>query len=211
MKLVDRLKFWSKKSDDRTWECIRLTLIALISFSLIGILVWIARSEAHATEYLLGTDIPIEEERRCSTYDKKKDYPYPQSVEADIAVRLGGVYSPYEDRCYATIRDTDIEHIVATSEAHDSGLCSADAQTRRDFATDPLNLTLAGPRVNRHEKAGYDLGDWLPEYNVCWYVARVVAIKSKYGLSMDADEAAVADHYLEMCENFDMERSVKCR
>ena len=36
--------------------------------------------------------------------------------------------------------ETDIEHIVARSEAHDSGLCVADEATRRRFATDLLNL-----------------------------------------------------------------------
>ena len=42
--------------------------------------------------------------------------------------------------------ETDIEHIVATSEAHDSGLCAADRATRKQFAQDLRNLTLAPPR-----------------------------------------------------------------
>ena len=40
--------------------------------------------------------------------------------------------------------------MVAKSEAHDSGLCNAGAQTRRTFSNDLLNLTLASPSVNRH-------------------------------------------------------------
>ena len=43
---------------------------------------------------------------------------------------------------------------VAISEAHDSGLCVADAGTRRRFASDLLNLTLAVPAVNRRQKSG---------------------------------------------------------
>ena len=50
----------------------------------------------------------------------------------------------------------DIEHIVARSEAHDSGLCATDAATRRRFASDLLNLTLASPSVNRSQKSGKD-------------------------------------------------------
>ena len=52
--------------------------------------------------------------------------------------------------------------MVATSEAHDSGLCAADAGTKRRFAWDLLNLTLAAPAVNRHQKSGKDAGEWMP-------------------------------------------------
>ena len=61
-------------------------------------------------------------EHRCSPYDKKRDYPYSQSIEQDIVRGLGRVYGPYTDTCFVSARETDIEHIVATSEAHDSGL-----------------------------------------------------------------------------------------
>ena len=66
----------------------------------------------------------------------------------------GRVVGPYTGRVFASRRDTDIEHLVATSEAHDSGLCAADAATKRRFAGDLLNLTLAAPAVNRHRRAG---------------------------------------------------------
>ena len=72
-----------------------------------------------------------------------------QAVEDDIIRRLGGLFSPYTGKEFDSKGDTDIEHIVARSEAHDSGLCRADASTRRAFSRDLLNLTLASPRVNR--------------------------------------------------------------
>ena len=72
-------------------------------------------------------------EHRCSPYDSG-DYSYPQSVEPLIVAELGGkVYGPYTGSCFASTSETDIEHIVARSEAHDSGLCAADAGTRRSF------------------------------------------------------------------------------
>jgi len=68
-------------------------------------------------------------EQRCSPYDAD-DYRYPQAVEARIVTELGGVYGPYTGRWFASPSDTDIEHMVARSEAHDSGLCAADLATR---------------------------------------------------------------------------------
>ncbi len=44
---------------------------------------------------------------------------------------------PYTGRWFANKRETDIEHIVARSEAHDSGLCAADEATRRRLAYHP--------------------------------------------------------------------------
>ena len=93
--------------------------------------------------------LTVAPEHRCAPYDRD-DYPYSQSVEARIIADMGGrVYGPYTDRYFASRRDTDIEHMVATSEAHDSGLCGADAGTKRQFASDLLNLTLTAPAVNR--------------------------------------------------------------
>ena len=89
--------------------------------------------------------LTVAPEHRCAPYDKKRDYPYPQSVERDIVRELGAVYGPYTGTCFASTRDTDIEHVVAASEAHDSGLCAADAATKARFARDLRNLTLAAP------------------------------------------------------------------
>ena len=36
--------------------------------------------------------LTVAPEHRCSPYDKKADYPYPQSVERDIVRGLGAVY-----------------------------------------------------------------------------------------------------------------------
>ena len=82
-------------------------------------------------------------ENRCSPYDSDS-YPYSQSVEGQIVARMGGrIYGPYTGTTFSSTGETDIEHIVAKAEAHDSGLCSASAQTRRAFSNDLLNLTLA--------------------------------------------------------------------
>ena len=133
--------------------------------------------------------LTIAPEHRCSPYERKRDYPYPQSIEQDIVRALGTVYGPYTGTCFGSTGDTDIEHLVATSEAHDSGLCAADPSTKRQFATDLRNLTLASPRVNRHQKSGKDAGEWVPERNRCWFAGSVVEVKRAYGLTADRREA----------------------
>ena len=137
-------------------------------------------------------------ESRCSPY-LASDYAYPQSIEARIIGSLGGIWSPYTGRTFASRRDTDIEHIVARSEAHDSGLCAATAATRRRFATDLLNLTLASPDVNRGQKNNRDAATWVPDRNQCWFADRVVRVRQKYSLTIDRREANALDQVLVSC------------
>ena len=147
--------------------------------------------------------IVVAPEQRCAPYDAD-DYRYPQSVEDRIVAQLGGVYGPYTGRWFASDSETDIEHIVARSEAHDSGLCAADAATKRRFATDLLNLTLAGPRVNRYQKVDNDAAQWLPPRNRCWYAARIIAVRQQYGLTIDRREANALDRVLSGCTSTEM-------
>ena len=128
--------------------------------------------------------ITIAPEHRCSPYDAD-DYRYSPSVEPRIVEAQGGIYGPYTGTWFESIKETDIEHIVARSEAHDSGLCAADAATQSEFASDLLNLTLASPSVNRHQKSDNDLAEWLPELNQCWYVDRTLQVRREYGLTID--------------------------
>ena len=166
------------------------------------ILLMAACSESAVTTTWRG--LTIAEEDRCSPYDPD-DYPYPATVEARIVEDMGGViYGPYTGRLFGSTRETDIEHIVARSEAHDSGLCVADAQTRKQFARDLLNLTLAGPTVNRQQKSANDAAEWLPDHNQCWYADRVVRVRQKYGLSVDRPEADALDAVLSGCSSMEM-------
>ena len=123
---------------------------------------------AGATAQTVGDSwrgLAVAPEHRCTPYDRRH-YPYPQSVEADIVASMGGrIYGPHTGRYFASTRQTDIEHAVAVSEAHDSGLCAAG-------------------------KCTLDPAEWLPPMNRCWFAARVVAVKRTYGLTVDRREAA---------------------
>ena len=160
---------------------------------------------AHAGSVL---GLVIAPEHRCAAYDRDH-YPYPQSVELDVIRSMGGrIYGPYTGRYYASRRDTDIDHIVALSEAHDSGMCAVSPSLRRQFAADPLNLTLAAPSVNRCNAGGkcaYDAAEWQPPMNRCWFAARIVAVKRKYALTADPAEATALRDMLAPCTSTDMQ------
>ncbi len=172
--------------------CIESTVIFLVLF-LVGT----------AVQADTWRNLAVQQENRCSTYSSK-DYSYPQSVEPRIIKSIGKIYSPYTGRCFASRYETDIEHIVARSESHDSGLCSADRSVRKQFASDLLNLTLASPQVNRHQKGAHDAAGWVPQLNQCWFASRVVAVKQKYGLSVDPREVEALDRILSQCDSTQM-------
>ena len=125
----------------------RMTANALaaiaIAIAAVAAIAFHAPADAAAPDMWRG--LAVAPENRCAPYDRS-DYPYSPSVEAEIVAAMGGrVYGPYTGRFFLSIGETDIEHIVAVSEAHDSSLCAAGPAVRRQFASDPLNLTLAAP------------------------------------------------------------------
>ena len=148
--------------------------------------------------------VRIAPEHRCAPYDRS-DYRYSQSVEDRIVARLGGVYGPYTGTCFAHDGQTDIEHMVATSEAHDSGMCARSAAERRAFASDLANLTLASPAVNRHQKRAKDVAEWTPANNACWFVATTLEVRRKYNLTIDEAEARAAEAVLSRCDSTELQ------
>ena len=182
----------------------RIAALALTTIA-IGAAVAAGHGRALAADTWRG--LVVAPEHRCTPYDRAA-YPYSQSVEADIVASMGGaIYGPYTGRHYRSFKDTDVEHIVASSEAHDSGLCAAGPSLRRRFASDLLNLTLAAPEVNRCRgggKCAFDAGEWLPLMNRCWFAARVIAVKRKYALTVDRREATALERVLSGCASTDM-------
>lgn len=105
--------------------------------------------------------------------------------------------------------DIDIEHVVARSEAWDSG-ASEWTQAQRDaFANDPLEILAVSSGGNRAH-GEQDAAGWLPSVGVkstgvnnpaydCLYVARQIAVKDKYDLSVDKDEKNAMSDVLATC------------
>ena len=143
-------------------------------------------------------DLKVADEDRCSPYNRENDYTYPQDVEEQIVKRLGGIFSPYTCAMFDSLRKTEIEHIVALSEAHDSGLCGADRATRQRFARDLRNLTLASGTLNR-QKGSKDATEWQPAQNRCWFAQTIVEVRRAYGLTIDEREVETLERILSKC------------
>ena len=136
------------------------------------------------------------EEQPREGYDRDAFGSAYSSLEDDIIdmlpatmKRSGRVYTPYSCLPFDIRADgtaaTDIEHIVALAEAHDSGIAD---DRRRDIAADLDNLTIADPQVNRSEKSDRDAGEWMPARHGAWFAERVIAVKLEYELSVDSRE-----------------------
>ena len=121
-------------------------------------------------------------------------------------VQRGTLDSPYSgetidfDRSDSTV---DIDHVVALSDAWQTGAASWEEQTMREFANDPLNLLAVDSGLNRQKGDG-DAATWLPpkkDYR-CEYVARQIAVKDKYDLWVKPAEADAMERVLDGCDGF---------
>ena len=148
--------------------------------------------------------LTVRPESRCAPYDRS-DYAYPRSRERDVQDEIGstagGWYGLYEARIFASGGETDVEHVVAAAEAHDSGLCGRSAEEKAAFANDLNNLTLASPDLNRREKSDKDAGDWLPPNARCWFARTVVFVKQTHRLTVDEAERDELERVLGACES----------
>ena len=156
-------------------------------------------------------DLPVCEEGARVSYDRDAFGSAYSSLEDEIIDALpksdGQVYTPYTCTLFDIQANgtaaTDIEHIVALAEAYDSGLAESQFRT---FAGDIDNLTIAYPTVNRRQKSDLDAGEWEPPENRGWFAVRVVAVKQKYGLSVNPAERDALRAML----NSDPSRTVSC-
>ncbi|MDE0357248.1 MAG: hypothetical protein OXN92_05845 [Gammaproteobacteria bacterium] len=155
--------------------------------------------------------LPVCEEVERTGYDRDAFGSAYSSLEDEIIEGLpksgGQVYTPYTCKLFDIRADgtaaTDIEHIVALAEAYDSGLRESQFRT---FAGDLVNLTIADPTVNRHEKSDRDAAEWRPPRNTGWFAAKVVAVKQKYALSVNPAERDALSSMLAS----DSSRTVTC-
>lgn len=172
-----------------------IALLALFAFLITG-----DSMNTNSEDWYFGVQIAPEND--CSDY-RSIDYSHLPKLDVFAAEELGGIFGAYEDECFDEYTDVDIEHLVAKREAHDSGLCAADIQTRINFANDLENVALASPAVNRG-KSTKDPSDWLPENNQCWYVWQWLHVKRKYNMTIDQAEKNAIDAVLQTCSVSDL-------
>ena len=124
----------------------------------------------------------------------------------DCVVLTGILIDPYSGETISFLRgvttssDVQIDHVVALSNAWQTGAFKLTIEKRTAFANDPLNLLAAKGRLNSQKGAG-DAATWLPPKKSyrCSYVARQVAVKYKYGLWLTAPEKSAIVKLLQPC------------
>jgi len=94
----------------------------------------------------------------------------------------------------------DIDHVVALSNAWQTGAFQLTLTQRTNFANDPINLLAVDAKLNRQKGDG-DAATWLPPYKSyrCTYVARQVSVKAKYKLWVTAPEKTAISNLLTAC------------
>jgi hypothetical protein len=94
----------------------------------------------------------------------------------------------------------DIDHVVALSNAWQTGGFQLTTLQRTNFANDPLNLIAVDFRLNRQKGDG-DAATWLPPYKSyrCTYVTRQVLVKERYRLWVTPPEKAAISKLLDSC------------
>ena len=118
----------------------------------------------------------------------------------------GTLADPYTGRSITFVRGratsstVQIDHVVALGDAWVTGAQQLTPTERRTLANDPLNLlAVDGPTNNAKRDA--DAASWLPPNKAyrCPYVARQVAVKSRYHLWVTVAERAQIARILAGC------------
>jgi hypothetical protein len=96
--------------------------------------------------------------------------------------------------------EVQIDHVVALSNAWQTGAFKLTADQRKALSNDPLNLFAVKGRLNSQKGDG-DAATWLPPLKSfrCSYVAQQIAVKAKYSLWVTAPEKAAIVSILAKC------------
>jgi hypothetical protein len=99
-----------------------------------------------------------------------------------------------------TSMEVQIDHVVALSNAWQTGAFKLSADQRKALANDPLNLFAVKGRLNSQKSDG-DAATWLPPLKSfrCAYVAQQIAVKAKYSLWVVPPEKAAMVAILAKC------------
>lgn len=124
----------------------------------------------------------------------------------DCVVLTGTLNDPYTGKTIAfergqnTSKAVQIDHVVALSNAWQTGAQNLSADQRLQLANDPYNLLAVDGPANQ-EKSDSDAASWLPSNTAfdCEYVARQIGVKHKYALWVTAGEKSAMQTVLATC------------
>ena len=126
----------------------------------------------------------------------------------NCVVLSGTLIDPYSGtridfvRGNVTSMEVQIDHVVALSNAWQTGAFKLNIEKRTAFANDPENLLAVKGSLNSQKGDG-DAATWLPPLKSyrCTYVSKQIAVKAKYGLWVTAPEKAAMKSILAKCKN----------
>ena len=130
----------------------------------------------------------------------------PITKSGTCRVMTGYLVSPYTATSIAFVRGQDtsalvqIDHLVALSNAWQTGAQQLTQAQRVSLANDPINLLAVDGRSNAQKGDG-DTATWLPSNKAirCSYVARQVSVKATYGLWVTQAEHDAMTRVLGSC------------
>jgi len=129
-----------------------------------------------------------------------------KGVGEDCVILSGVLTDPYSGetinflRGVATSSEIQIDHVVALSNAWQTGAFKLTLAQRSAFANDPSNLLAVKGKLNSQKGDG-DAATWLPPRKSyrCEYVTKQVMVKAKYGLWLTAPEKAAILKIVKSC------------
>ena len=124
----------------------------------------------------------------------------------NCTVIAGSLNDPYTAKIIHFVRGPNtssaiqIDHVVAVSNAWQSGAQQLSKAQREQLYNDPLELIAVDGPANE-QKGDSDAAGWLPANPAydCPYVARQVAVKKKYHLWVTVAEHAAMEKVLRIC------------
>lgn len=145
----------------------------------------------------------------CDTRERILQRDMVNTVISDgCKVMSGLLHDPYTGKDITFTRGVDtssavqIDHVVALSDAWQTGAQQLTADQRQQLANDPLELLAVDGPANQQKSDG-DAATWLPASKPfrCQYIARQIAVKAKYTLWVTAAEKEAMQRVLSSCPN----------
>lgn len=127
-------------------------------------------------------------------------------VDDNCKVQAGALSDPYTGQRIAFKRGANssgavqIDHVVALSNAWQTGAQQLSSEQRISLANDPLELLAVDGPANQQKGDG-DAATWLPSNKPfrCQYIARQIAVKKKYSLWVTPPERTAMERILASC------------
>ena len=128
------------------------------------------------------------------------------TIDDACRVISGTLNDPYTGKAImftrgeTTSQAVQIDHVIALSNAWQTGAQGLTAEQRVQLANDPLELLAVDGEANQQKSDG-DAATWLPPNKAfrCQYVARQIAVKAKYQLWVTIAEKDAMVRVLAVC------------